>query len=1426
MSVWIANTVWRRNVTYVALILALVASAFPLNKLAWAGEAWVHTLLEAVATLFAFVIGSISLVRYYAQKSIPYLFLGMGFLGAGLQNTFHAVVTSPACVNCDPPSILGLVSWSGYISDIFLSLLICARVVAWNYEGSWRELTRKRERQLYFAMCGLIVATFTFFQFAPLPVEYYPSFPIHRPAELVAGVFFGIAAVGHWQKGAWKGTSFEHWLMLYLISATVGELAYVPWSVQALDSSEAMAHVVEILADVFLLAGLLSSMLSIFRSAVQALQDQKRVSESLVQEVAIRQGAEAALEAARRQLELRVAENTEELAEQDQLANLGANIAVALTQSDDLDETLQSAARIIWCSLGAVLVRIWTLNREQNVLELRASAGIHTDLKGYERVQVGAFRVGRVALEGKPYFTNAVQDDPLVGDREFLKRVGVVALAAQPLMLEDRVEGVVIACATKPLKDAAMQALGSIAGSIGLFVGRRRAQAAQVESEERVRLLLDSTAEAILGADLEGDCTFVNRAALSILGYEQPADLLGQNVHAVTHHTRLNGSPYPGSECPIRQAMINGRVCHADDEVLWRADGTCVAAEYWVYPIVKAGKTVGAVLTFLDISARKQAEEEQRKLVTLVESSHDFICIASPDQKVTYLNRGGAEMVGLTPEEAIGMDISCFHTEEAWKKFNPQVPTVIQTGRHRCDSQLRHFKTGAVLDVMLDAFILHKQGTGEMLSLAAIMRDVTERKLNEEALRTSEERFRIAAENASDQIFDCDLRTGLAEVFGRHTLGDRPVPHSFDGWKDMVHPDDLPRMLQAIGQHIRSGERYAGEYRVLGEKGDVFDYSLRAQAIRNAAGDPVRWVGLVSDITEEKKVADAMAQLAAIVQSSDDAIVGSTTDGLVTTWNDGAERLFGYTAAEALHAHVSTFLIDPELARGILKRSLCGEVSRSDYILLRCKSGEELPVSLTVSPIRKENGEITGLAAIARDISAQVKAETELAYQAQHDHLTGLPNRLMLADRLEASIQRAVESGLMAAVIYLDLDGFKLVNDTLGHEAGDILLQQVTDRLRKCVREPDTLARMGGDEFMVVVNEIREDKLALVIAERLAETLRRPFWVQEHELFLTASIGISMYPRDGGDVSTLRRNADAAMYQAKHTGKDRVLFFTPLMRDSFVQRLELETDLRHALDKREFVVYFQPIFDAAHRRQTAYEALVRWKHPVRGMIPPDKFVPVAEETGLIIRLGAWVLGEACQECRAWQDQGLNSVRVAVNVSPLEFTRVNFVESVLSSLDAAGLPGELLELELTEGMLMRDVEGSIRKMARLRERGVRISIDDFGTGYSSLGYLPRLPADTLKIDRSFVRELGVNSTAYSLIEGIISLSHSIGKRVIVEGVETEWQLDTLRQLGADEIQGYLFGRPAPRPELTGTQFLEDPGSMEILHPGELLEHLSS
>ena len=1393
-----ALSVTRRSLAYLALGLGLLVCSVPFAHLAWTLDPWIHTVLESVATLLALAAGALALVRYYTRKCLPYLVLGAAFLGAGLLDSLHGVITAPiwplGAISSNPDFI----TWSGMASQLFLSVMMCGRLFASNAEPSNSRGRWTGARTVWLlAVCG-ILAIVAVFLWVPLPPFLLPNGVIPRPLELVAAVFFGIATIAYLWKGDWKWSGSEHYLILFLITATIAHSVYLPFSSQPLDALRWMAHALKILSYIFVIWGLLHSMLAVYRGADHSIADQKRMNESLAAEIGNHQNAERALQQARKKLEDLVAANTEELAAQDKLAALASKIALVLTQYDGIQETLQRASDILVHSLDAAFVRIWTLNEKQTGLDLKASAGMYTHLDGaHGHVPLGQLKIGRIAQEGKPHLTNSVQEDSWVGDPEWARREGMVAFAGFPLMVEDRVEGVVAAFARRPLPDGALQALGSVAGSLALFIVRKRMEAALLDSEERVRLLLDSTAEAICGVDLTGNCTLANRACLRLLGYRKPEDLFGRNMHALLHHTRIDGRPYPAEECPMQVAFLKGEGSHIDDEVFWRADGTSFPVEYWSYPVVKAGKIVGAVVTFVDISARKQAEEEQSKLASLVENSGDFIALASPDHKLVYLNGGGARMIGLDhPRQLLGVDILTLHPESAWAQIERGLQALMETGSLQQETELRHWKTGELIDVLLSAFLLRSPHTGEVTCLAAIMRDISGRKRAEQALRTSEERFRIAAENAGDATFEWDLVTGSVDLFGRFTdrFGDSTVPRTFEAWKKAVHPDDLEPVLEGIRRSIESGERYFGEYRVLGANGDVYDYSLRGQAIPDAAGNPGKWIGVGTDITENKRAKESIAQLAAIVQSSEDAIVGASLSGTISTWNGGAEKLLGYSREEALGAPLIMVLPHAGHVADILERSGQGEVTRFNHTNLLSKSQVEVAVSLTVSPIRNAAAVITGVAAIARDITAQVRAETKLAHQAGHDHLTGLPNRLLLADRLEASILQAARTGLMTAVIYLDLDGFKLINETLGHEAGDGLLQKVTDRLSRCIRPPDTLARMGSDEFMLLINDVRSDKSALMVAERLAASLRTPLSIAGHELYVTSSIGISIYPRDGDDVSNLRRNADAAMQQAKQAGKDRILFYTSSMRADFMERFELEADLRQALDRGELFLQYQPIFEAAGCRQTAFEALVRWSHPSRGVLSPIKFVPLAEETGLIVRLGAWVLKEACRECHRWQQRGLDSVRVAANVSPLEFAKPGFVEGVLRVLDETGLRGDLLELELTESMLMRDLDDSSLKMSRLHKHGVRISIDDFGTGYSSLGYLPRLPIDTLKIDRSFVAELGLNKTALSLIEGMISLAHSIGKRVIVEGVETEWQLATLRKLGCDEVQGFLLGRP--------------------------------
>jgi diguanylate cyclase (GGDEF)-like protein/PAS domain S-box-containing protein len=671
------------------------------------------------------------------------------------------------------------------------------------------------------------------------------------------------------------------------------------------------------------------------------------------------------------------------------------------------------------------------------------------------------------------------------------------------------------------------------------------------------------------------------------------------------------------------------------------------------------------------------------------------------------------------------------------------------------------------------------------------------------ALCDREQRFRSVFDQAAIGMAITEANGRLIDVnpaFCRITGYDAQELATVD-FPSLVHPEDrLGREL--LMERLLAGEirSFVIEKRLL-KKGQGVVWVRDSVSLASDPGHTQRIAILIEDITERKISEEAAAQLSALVEFSEDAIVGINLAGCITSWNRGAEKLLGFPALEALGMPVQNIFPrshSPQEILDLIQRAGQKGVHRVEEAYLVRRARDAVPVSLTVSPIRSSNGQISGAFMIARDIGDRQRAEHQLAHMARHDTLTGLPNRLMLAHRLEAAIARADESALMVGVIYVDLDGFKFVNDALGHEAGDLLLQQVTERFSSRVRQVDTLARMGGDEFVLIVTQISDPQKAMSVAERMAGALTQPFVVLARRLYVTASMGISIYPLNGMDASALRRAADAAMYEAKLGGKDRIRFFNAETRAAFVEHLELESDLRGALDRGELSVNYQPIFRVSDLRPMAFEALLRWFHPARGLVSPVRFIPVAEETGLIVALGRWVLEQACRECSAWQERGLQSVSVAVNVSPVQFARSDFVETVQAILDRTGLRSGLLELELTESMMMRDIEDSIRKMSALRDRGVRISADDFGTGYSSLGYLHRLPLDTLKIDRSFVTGLGVNSAAARLITGMISLAQAIGKRVIVEGVETPQQLDILRQAGCDEVQGWLLGAPALAP----------------------------
>jgi len=534
-----------------------------------------------------------------------------------------------------------------------------------------------------------------------------------------------------------------------------------------------------------------------------------------------------------------------------------------------------------------------------------------------------------------------------------------------------------------------------------------------------------------------------------------------------------------------------------------------------------------------------------------------------------------------------------------------------------------------------------------------------------------------------------------------------------------------------------------------------------------------------------------------IIQSSPFAIYTRDRNGIVTAWNRAAEQLFGWRASEVIGKPLLSVPAEKLRETAELReRVLGGESLIQQEVQRQKRDGTVFDLSTTLAPLRDETGAIDGYLAIAADITERKAAERQIEFLAYRDVLTGLPNRLLLQDRFGQATAQADRGGLKVALLFLDLDNFKTINDSLGHAVGDALLQEIAQRLGDCVRETDTISRQGGDEFLIVLPELRGIDAITPVLLKIRERLQAPFEVDGHELSTSASIGVALYPDDGRDFDTLLKKADTAMYQAKDAGRNSYRFFDEQMNVRAVEHLQLKSGLRRALERGEFELYYQPQVDLRSGAVTGAEALLRWNHPELGLVPPGRFIPVAEDTGLIVPIGEWVLLEACRQGAAWRQAGLPPLVLAVNLSAVQFRRGEVEQSVTGALQASGLDPHCLELELTESILLQHTDQVLGTVQRLKQLGVKLAIDDFGTGYSSLSYLKRFDVDKLKIDQTFIRDLATDPDDAAIIRAIIQMARSLKLRTIAEGVENDVMLDQLRLFECDEAQGYHFSRPLP------------------------------
>jgi diguanylate cyclase (GGDEF)-like protein/PAS domain S-box-containing protein len=670
--------------------------------------------------------------------------------------------------------------------------------------------------------------------------------------------------------------------------------------------------------------------------------------------------------------------------------------------------------------------------------------------------------------------------------------------------------------------------------------------------------------------------------------------------------------------------------------------------------------------------------------------------------------------------------------------------------------------------------------------------------------------FQLVSENAADMIalVDSDGRRLYNSPAYQEVLGYSPEELGATSSIEQVHPDDRLRVLNAAEKARGTGQGERVEYRMRHKDGSWRTLESTACAIRNARGQTEKLVIVNRDITERKRAEEMLAHNAALRYAEEkyrvifeDAVVGIfqiTPEGRPLSINRALAQIHGYDSPEQFLAEVSNVVlqlfVDPN--RGNELRRMLGEegVVRGVEMEIYHRDRTRKWVLANLRAVRDAGGNIALYEGTFADITDRKAAEERVQYLAYYDALTGLPNRTLLKDRLSKALAGARRQKDKVALLFLDLDRFKNINDSLGHSVGDLLLQDVAERLKRSAREQDTVARLAGDEFLIVLTGVKDIPDAAVAAERFMDAMTADFVVQGHPLTIGCSLGISIFPEHGADGETLIKNADAAMYCAKDHGRDNFLFFTEDMNAQVVERLNLESSLRLALEKSELFLVYQPQMDIGTGRITGLEALLRWQHPELGLVPPDKFIRIAENCGLIVPIGEWVLRTACRQAREWQDEGLPAVSIAVNISAVQFRQEDFCKLIKRVLHETGLAPQYLDLELTESLLLANGDVTFSVLQELKAMGLTLAIDDFGTGYSSFSYLRQFQVSKLKIDRSFIRDVTANPDDAAITNAIISMAKSLNLRVIAEGVENEGQMSFLRAHQCDEIQGYYFSKP--------------------------------
>ncbi len=796
--------------------------------------------------------------------------------------------------------------------------------------------------------------------------------------------------------------------------------------------------------------------------------------------------------------------------------------------------------------------------------------------------------------------------------------------------------------------------------------------------------------------------------------------------------------------------------------------------------------------------ARRALGESESRFRALAETATDAILTADGDGRIVFANRAAETVFGQPVAAIVGRPI---------ERLVPGILTLAAAGPEGTPAPDR---------VLGQAFGVHSSGREIPLEVSigilardgrpfttVIARDVTERRNAERALRESEARKSAMIEAALDAILSLDAAGNILEF---NAAAERMFGYSRSdvlgkSMAELLIPSSLRERHRRGMAHLATGEApiFGKTLEVTAMRRDGTEFPIELTVTRLPSEGPPVFTGYIHDLTDRRRAESALRESEELYRTLFErnlaGVFRSSLDGRILECNDSFARIFGYASPqEALHKPALDFYLRPGDRKTFLARLSERRTVNNHEMCARRRDGTPVWVLENATLVEGPDGAGSLIEGTVIDITDRKRAEEQVKHLAFHDALTGLPNRLLLNDRLTIALAQSHRSRQKLAILYLDIDRFKVINDSLGHTIGDELLRRVAERLRACVREGDTVARLGGDEFVILVSRISSDGDAATVAQKILAAVRLPFGVEQRDYFLTTSVGVSLYPNDGVDGETLLQNADTAMYRAKEQGRDNFQLYAPAMNARAADRLSLENRLRKALQNDELLLHYQPIVDLRNGRVRGAEALLRWQHPERGLLPPAEFISLAEVSGLISPIGRWVLETACKQARDWQILGNPRFTVSVNLSPRQFLQTDLVSQVAAALSSSGLDAGSLDLEITESNAMENAEVTVNTLWELRRLGVGISMDDFGTGYSSLNYLKRFPIDRVKLDRSFVRDVVTNPEDAAIVRAVISMAHTLRLVVAAEGVENEDQLAFLRDHRCDEMQGFLFSPP--------------------------------